>query len=374
LKKRAALIPNIEILFGARDENLKAIQKALNIGIELQEDGIQLSGPPKSIHRIQQLFADYQHATEAVAKEGGKIEEVDLKSMLQTVLADPNASLLKLAMAGKKRAAHAMRQVQPKTKNQADYMAAIETNDMVFGIGPAGTGKTYLAVAMAVSALLAKKVKRLIFARPAVEAGEKLGFLPGTMQEKVDPYMRPIYDALYEMVSAERVDTLIEKNVIEIAPVAFMRGRTLSDAFVILDEAQNTTPEQMKMLVTRLGNNSKMVITGDITQIDLAKGVSGLVEAVKVLKGVEGIAFQNFEEVDVVRHALVQRVVNAYAKYRAPIFVTGMNTVPVPGNGDYVNVGPLNMPSLDLTQTFMHYLECPARSGGTCTCRRLVQQ
>ena len=374
MKKRAALIPNIEILFGARDENLKAIQKALNIGIELQEDGIQLCGPPKSVKRVQQLLDDYQHATEAVAKEGGKIEETDLKSMLQTVLADPNASLLKLALAGKKRAAHAMRQVQPKTKNQADYLAAIEANDMVFGIGPAGTGKTYLAVAMAVSALTTKKVKRLVLARPAVEAGEKLGFLPGSFQEKVDPYMRPIYDALYDMMNPERVDGMIEKGVIEVAPVAFMRGRTLSDAFVIVDEAQNTTPDQMKMLLTRLGSSSKIVITGDITQIDLTRGVSGLVEAIKILKGVEGIAFQNFEEVDVVRHPLVQRVVNAYAKYKPPIFVTGMNTVPVPGNGDYVTVGPLNMPSLDLTQTFMHYLECPARSGGTCTCRRLAQQ
>jgi phosphate starvation-inducible PhoH-like protein len=189
----------------------------------------------------------------------------------------------------------------------------METDDMVFGIGPAGTGKTYLAVSMAAAALVAKRFSRIVLARPAVEAGERLGFLPGTLQETVDPYLRPLYDALYDLLEPERVDKMIERNVIEIAPLAFMRGRTLNDAFIIMDEAQNTTSEQMKMLLTRMGNNAKIVITGDITQIDLPSSrKSGLVEAIEVLKGVEGIRFCYFEQGDVVRHKLVQRIVSAY--------------------------------------------------------------
>ena len=188
---------------------------------------------------------------------------------------------------------------------------------MVFGIGPAGTGKTYLAVAMAISALLAKRVNRIILARPAVEAGERLGFLPGTLQDKIDPYLRPLYDALYDMLDPEKVDRYLEKNVIEIAPIAFMRGRTLNDSFVILDEAQNTTSEQMKMFVTRLGFNSKAVITGDVTQIDLPNARrSGLLEAVEVLKHVRGLAFVYFDDTDVVRHHLVQRIIRAYDEHK----------------------------------------------------------
>jgi phosphate starvation-inducible protein PhoH and related proteins len=191
---------------------------------------------------------------------------------------------------------------------------------MVFGIGPAGTGKTYLAVAMAISALVAKRVQRVILARPAVEAGERLGFLPGTLQDKIDPYLRPLYDALYDMLEPEKVDRYLEKNIIEIAPIAFMRGRTLSDSFVILDEAQNTTSEQMKMFVTRLGFNSKAVITGDITQIDLPNARrSGLLEVMEVLKKVEGLAFVHFDEADVVRHHLVQRIIHAYEEHKAKI-------------------------------------------------------
>ncbi|HET7440198.1 MAG TPA: PhoH family protein, partial [Terriglobales bacterium] len=209
------------------------------------------------------------------------------------------------------------RTVQPKSVNQRRYLEAIEKHDMVFGIGPAGTGKTYLAVAMAISALLAKRVNRIILARPAVEAGERLGFLPGTLQDKIDPYLRPLYDALYDMLDPEKVDRYLEKNVIEIAPIAFMRGRTLNDSFVILDEAQNTTSEQMKMFVTRLGFNSKAVITGDITQIDLPNARrSGLLEAVDVLKKVEGLAFVYFDEGDVVRHHLVQRIIRAYDEHK----------------------------------------------------------
>jgi phosphate starvation-inducible PhoH-like protein len=232
--------------------------------------------------------------------------------MLRVVVADGTATLRGLAEAGKQRS-FGKRQVQPKSMNQRRYIDAIEKYDMVFGIGPAGTGKTYLAVAMAVSALNAKRVSRIILARPAVEAGERLGFLPGTLQEKVDPYLRPLYDALYDLMDQERVDRFLEKNIIEIAPIAFMRGRTLNDSFIILDEAQNTTPEQMKMATTRMGFNSKMVITGDITQIDLPNARrSGLLEAMDVLKPVEGIFFNFFTEEDVVRHHLVQRIVRAY--------------------------------------------------------------
>jgi phosphate starvation-inducible PhoH-like protein len=240
----------------------------------------------------------------------------DLGSMLRVVAADQTATLRGLAETGKQRA-FGKRPVQPKSINQRRYLDAIERNDMVFGIGPAGTGKTYLAVAMAVSALLAKRVTRIVLARPAVEAGERLGFLPGTLQEKVDPYLRPLYDALYDLLDPEKVDRLLEKNVIEIAPIAFMRGRTLNDSFVILDEAQNTTSEQMKMFVTRLGFNSKAVITGDVTQIDLPNASrSGLLEAMQVLGRVEGICFQYFDETDVVRHQLVQRIVRAYEDHK----------------------------------------------------------
>jgi len=214
-----------------------------------------------------------------------------------------------LTQSGRKR-------IAPKTVNQRRYLEAIDQNDIVFGIGPAGTGKTYLAMAQAVSFLLAKKVTRIILARPAVEAGEKLGFLPGDLAEKVNPYLRPLYDALYDMIDVERAERLIERGTIEIAPIAFMRGRTLNDAFVILDEAQNTTSEQMKMFLTRLGFGSKAVVTGDITQIDLPIGrTSGLVEAMKVVSKIEGISFLYFDDRDVVRHKLVQQIVKAYESF-----------------------------------------------------------
>jgi phosphate starvation-inducible PhoH-like protein len=230
--------------------------------------------------------------------------------MLKLVIADPAVTLRSLIESGKQRSAGVKRMVQPRSPNQRKYVEAIESSDMTFGLGPAGTGKTYLAVAMAVSALMAKKVSRIILVRPAVEAGERLGFLPGSLQEKVDPYLRPLYDALYDLLDQEKVDKLLERNVIEVAPLAFMRGRTLSDAFIIMDEAQNTTMEQMKMFVTRLGNNSKAVITG----LPNPKK-SGLLEALNVLSGVEGIRFCHFEDVDVVRHHLVQRIVRAYDSY-----------------------------------------------------------
>jgi phosphate starvation-inducible PhoH-like protein len=236
--------------------------------------------------------------------------------MLRVVVGDPNATLRGLAEAGRQRS-FGRRTVQPKSPNQRRYLEAIEKHDMVFGVGPAGTGKTYLAVAMAISALLNKQVNRIILARPAVEAGERLGFLPGTLQEKIDPYLRPLYDALFDMLDPERVERYLEKNINEIAPIAFMRGRTLNDSFVILDEAQNTTSEQMKMFVTRLGFGSKAVITGDVTQIDLPTARrSGLIEAGDILQGVNGIAFVHFDESDVVRHHLVQRIIRAYDEHK----------------------------------------------------------
>jgi phosphate starvation-inducible PhoH-like protein len=234
---------------------------------------------------------------------------------MRVVTADPNVSLRRLVDSGKSRN-FGKKMLAPKTVNQRRYVDAIEHHDLTFGVGPAGTGKTYLAVAMAVSAYLNKRVSRIVLTRPAVEAGEHLGFLPGTLQQKIDPFLRPLYDALFDMIDAEKVEKLVERNAIEIAPLAFMRGRTLNDCFIILDEAQNTTVEQMKMILTRQGFNSKMVVTGDQTQIDLPGGKrSGLLNAVDVLKGVEGIAFVTFDDKDVVRHSLVQRIVKAYDRY-----------------------------------------------------------
>jgi phosphate starvation-inducible PhoH-like protein len=312
MKKSIAISPNIETLFGTRDENLRVLEDGLNINIDLRSDSLQIEGTPGDVSRAEQVFADF----EQLQRSGHLFHNGDLNSMLRVLVADPKATLRGLAEAGKLRS-FGRRTVQPKSLNQRRYLDAIEKYDMVFGIGPAGTGKTYLAVAMAISALLSKRVNRIILARPAVEAGERLGFLPGTLQEKIDPYLRPLYDALYDMLEPEKVDRYLEKNVIEIAPIAFMRGRTLNDSFVILDEAQNTTSEQMKMFVTRLGFNSKAVITGDVTQIDLPSARrSGLLEAADVLKQVEGLAFVQFDDGDVVRHHLVQRIIRAYDEHK----------------------------------------------------------
>jgi len=308
MKKNIEIVPNLQKLFGTRDENLQVLEDGLSVSIHLKSDSVQIEGAPRDVARAEQIFTDFDH----LGRTGHDFAQGDLCSMLRVVVEDGSTTLRGLAEAGKQRS-FGKRQVQPKSMNQRRYLDAIEKYDMVFGIGPAGTGKTYLAVAMAVSALNNKKVNRIILARPAVEAGERLGFLPGTLQEKVDPYLRPLYDALYDLMDGERVDRYLEKNVIEIAPIAFMRGRTLNDSFIILDEAQNTTPEQMKMFVTRMGFNSKTVITGDITQIDLPDSRrSGLLQAMDVLKSVEGLSFNFFTEEDVVRHHLVQRIVRAY--------------------------------------------------------------
>ena len=315
MKKSIEVSSNIETLFGTRDENLHVLEDGLNVTIELRSNGLEIEGAPKDVARAEQIFADYDHLQRA----GYNLNNGDLNSMLRVIASDPKVSLRGLAEAGKQRS-FGRRTVQPKSANQRRYLEAIEKHDMVFGIGPAGTGKTYLAVAMAISALLAKRVNRIILARPAVEAGERLGFLPGTLQDKIDPYLRPLYDALYDMLDPEKVDRYLEKNVIEIAPIAFMRGRTLNDSFVIMDEAQNTPSEQMKMFVTRLGFNSKAVITGDVTQIDLPNARrSGLVEAIDILKPVEGLAFVYFDESDVVRHHLVQRIIRAYDEHKARV-------------------------------------------------------
>src|SRR5712672_2422407 len=312
MKKNIEIVPNIQKLFGIRDENLQVMESGLNVNIDLKSDSVQLEGAARDVARAEQIFTDFDH----LGSTGQEFTDADLSSMLRVVAEDPSTTLRGLAEAGRQRS-FGKRQVQPKSMNQRRYLDAIEKYDMVFAIGPAGTGKTYLAVAMAVSALNNKKVSRIILARPAVEAGERLGFLPGTLQEKVDPYLRPLYDALYDLMEPERVDRALEKNVIEIAPIAFMRGRTLNDSFIILDEAQNTTSEQMKMFVTRMGFNSKCVITGDITQIDLPNARrSGLLEAIDILQRVEGLTFVHFDEADVVRHHLVQRIIHAYDEHK----------------------------------------------------------
>jgi phosphate starvation-inducible PhoH-like protein len=306
------ITPGIEPFYGTHDENLRLLEDGLHVTIDLRSDAIHVTGNADSVARVERVFADF----EALRRAGVNLHNGELHGMLKMVVADQAVTLKSLVDSGRQRSNGVKRMVQPRSPNQRKYVEAIEQSDMVFGLGPAGTGKTYLAVAMAVSALLAKKVSRIILVRPAVEAGERLGFLPGSLQEKVDPYLRPLYDALYDLVDPQKVDKMLESNVIEVAPLAFMRGRTLNDAFIIMDEAQNTTNEQMKMFVTRLGNNSKAVITGDLTQIDLPNPKkSGLFEALHVLDGVEGIRFCHFEDVDVVRHHLVQRIVRAYDSY-----------------------------------------------------------
>jgi phosphate starvation-inducible protein PhoH and related proteins len=312
MKKALEITPNLEPLFGTRDENLRLLEDNLHVRIDLRSDALHVEGSPEALSRVESVFSDYEH----LRRNGIMLHNGELHAMLKLVTADSATTLRSLVESGKQRSAGIKRMVQPRSINQRRYVEAIEQNDMVFGVGPAGTGKTYLAVAMAASALLAKKVGRIILVRPAVEAGERLGFLPGTLQEKVDPYLRPLYDALYDLLEQDRVDKMLERNVIEVAPLAFMRGRTLNDAFIIMDEAQNTSSEQMKMFLTRLGNNSKAVITGDITQIDLPNPKrSGLVEAIDILTGVDGIQFCHFEDGDVVRHHLVQRIIRAYDSF-----------------------------------------------------------
>ena len=300
-----------EVLFGSYDANLKLLERLFQVRIRTGGTALLVEGAPSALLSLETLVSQLSE----LVVQGYEISLDDVGRAAELVRQDGEVRLSDFFGRASIKAS-TKRHISPKSLNQRHYIHAIDTYDVVFGVGPAGTGKTYLAMAQAVASLTAKKVTRIILARPAVEAGEKLGFLPGDMQEKVNPYLRPLYDALYDMLDAERVDRLLERGTIEIAPLAFMRGRTLNDAFVVLDEAQNTTPEQMKMFLTRLGFGSKAVITGDITQIDLPSGrSSGLIEVMRILEDVEGIAFTRFDGRDVVRHPLVQKIVAAYEAY-----------------------------------------------------------
>jgi phosphate starvation-inducible protein PhoH and related proteins len=311
MKKEVQLASGIETLFGTLDENLRLLETELHLKADLKSGALELEGDAENVERMERILEDYTE----LLHEGVTFANGDLRGYLKIVAKDPGASLRLLVTSGRHRQ-FGKKPIVPKSLNQRIYVESIDLHDMVFGIGPAGTGKTYLAVGMAVSYLLTRRVNRIVLARPAVEAGERLGFLPGTLQEKVDPYLRPLYDALYDLLEADKVERFLEKGTIEIAPIAFMRGRTLNDSFIILDEAQNTTGEQMKMFLTRMGFNSKMVITGDITQIDLPEGRrSGLLAAMDVVSQVEGIRFVFFDERDVVRHHLVQRIIRAYEQH-----------------------------------------------------------
>jgi phosphate starvation-inducible PhoH-like protein len=311
MKATVEISRGIEALFGTRDENIRLLEAGLNVRTRLLDRSLEIEGEPAAVARAESILEEYV----ALVGEGHLFSNGDLNCYLRVILEDAQVTLRGLVASGRQRN-FGKKTVLPKTMNQRRYVEAIERNDLVIGIGPAGTGKTYLAVAMALSALLGKRVSRIVLTRPAVEAGERLGFLPGTLQEKVDPYLRPLYDALYDMLEMEKAEKLLERGIIEVAPIAFMRGRTLNDSFIIVDEAQNSTQEQMKMVLTRQGFNSKMVVNGDITQIDLPLGKrSGLLNAVEVLRGVEGISFVYFDERDVVRHTLVQRIVKAYERY-----------------------------------------------------------
>ena len=308
MKKIALPAEGIETLYGAHDANLKHIESLLNVAIRTQGAELTVEGDPANERRAEQIFSQLR----SLMDEGYTLTNGDVKTAAQLIVDNGDLDLRDYFLKGGQRR-DARRRVTPKSVNQRKYLDAIEQFDIVFGVGPAGTGKTYLAMAQAVSYLANKKVSRIILARPAVEAGEKLGFLPGDLQQKVNPYLRPLYDALFDLMDVEKADRLIERGVIEVAPIAFMRGRTLNDAFVILDEAQNTTSEQMKMFLTRLGFGSKAVVTGDITQIDLPNArMSGLVEALGIVRDVDGIGFVYFDDKDVVRHKLVQQIVKAY--------------------------------------------------------------
>jgi phosphate starvation-inducible PhoH-like protein len=284
------------------------------LGIIASQRGnkIFLQGDEKPVEKAERVIHDIR----SISSEGYNLKPEDIFYALRSTATEGESASVKDLFLSNIPVSSKKRFIIPKTETQRQYIEAMRNYDIVIGIGPAGTGKTYLAMAMAMSALLKKQISRIVLARPAVEAGERLGFLPGDMYEKVSPYLRPLYDALFDMMEAEKVGKLVDRGIIEIAPLAFMRGRTLNDSFIILDEAQNTTSEQMKMYLTRLGFNSKTVITGDITQIDLPPGkTSGLIEAERILNGVEGIKFIYFSEKDVVRHKLVQEIVKAYERY-----------------------------------------------------------
>ncbi len=308
LKKIELPPQGLKTLFGVQDQNIKYLETLLDLSIGARGNELLVDGDPQNIQTVEQILKDFAELFD----QGNSFSDKELRDAFKQIAEDKAYSLkdyftkARFNPSGKKA-------VAPKTANQRKYIEAIQDRDLTFGIGPAGTGKSFLAVALAVQALFAKQVSRIVLTRPAVEAGEKLGFLPGDLQDKVDPYLRPLYDALFDLVDNERVTKMLEKRIIEIAPLAFMRGRTINDSFIILDEAQNTTGEQMKMFLTRIGFGSKVVVTGDITQVDLPRGQrSGLKEAERVLQGIEEIEFVYFNDRDVVRHKLVQLIVKAY--------------------------------------------------------------
>ncbi|MGH7325544.1 MAG: PhoH family protein [Candidatus Rokuibacteriota bacterium] len=317
ITRRISLAPDVELLslLGRNDDHLRTLEDALDVRIVARGHDIMLKGDERQVRRAERALTQLAELVRA----GTPVRTVEVRAAIRMLAEDEDADL-KSVFADAIPVPSRKKWVAPKTLGQKRYVDAIRESDMVFAIGPAGTGKSFLAVAMAVSALMKREVARIVLTRPAVEAGERLGFLPGDLYEKVHPYLRPLYDALYDMLEAEKVASLMEKGAIEIAPLAYMRGRTLNDAFIILDEAQNSTAEQMKMFLTRLGFNSKMVITGDITQVDLppSRG-SGLIEVRSILKDVPGIRFVYFDDRDVVRHHLVSAIIRAYdARTAAP--------------------------------------------------------
>ncbi len=314
--RRIVLPPDLNhlALLGRQDEHLRALEAQHDVRITVRGHDVTLRGEERQVVEAERVLRELV----AMLRERPSLGAADIRSALRIASNEPGADV-KSVLADAIPVPSRRRFVTPKTANQRRYLEAVRSHDLVISIGPAGTGKSYLAVAMAVSALLKREVARIILTRPAVEAGERLGFLPGDLVEKVHPYLRPLYDALYDMLEPEKVGSLSEKGAIEIAPLAYMRGRTLNDAFIILDEAQNTTSEQMKMFLTRLGFNSKMVVTGDITQVDLpASRTSGLIEIQTVLQGIDGIRFIYFDDRDVVRHDLVSSIVRAYDRVRKP--------------------------------------------------------
>lgn len=296
-------------LFGTHDQNLKYVEKAFGVRLVARGNEIQVVGDEADAARVEHLLRELS----AVSGRGYRLRQEDIRTAIRVIQQAPEMSLEEFFCPTDAIFSAARRLISPRSLNQYRYMQAMLDHDIVVSMGPAGTGKTFLAVAMAAGALLEKKVRRIVLARPAVEAGEKLGFLPGDLAEKVNPYLRPLYDSLYDLLGYDKVGAMLEKGIIEVAPLAFMRGRTLNESFVILDEAQNTTSEQMKMLLTRIGYGSKAVINGDITQTDLPSDkTSGLRDALEILDGVEGIGFVHFDRSDVVRHPLVRKIVAAY--------------------------------------------------------------
>ena len=310
VKKQITLVDNdlARRLFGEGGENIKRLEKKLEVSLDTRGAIVNIAGGKAMVDMAERLILELY----LLLEKGYPFTPVDIDYALRMISTDPDVSIADVFM-DTALVSFKNRAISPKSLSQKKYIDAIRAFDIVFGIGPAGTGKTYLAMAMAVSALLSKEVERVILTRPAIEAGEKLGFLPGDLAAKIDPYLRPLYDALHDMMDYKRIEELLERGTIEVAPLAFMRGRTLNDAFVILDEAQNTTVEQIKMFLTRIGFGSKVVITGDVTQIDLPQArLSGLVESERILKGVDGIGFASFTESDVVRHPLVIEIVRAF--------------------------------------------------------------